>query len=514
MISELQTGVTGNPEDWLQSSPNINGDIVVYYKYLYEKILSQAQVIADLFGVIDFSVSEAELKEIVPGLLSSWIPKALVALSPILIQVTGQGGVRIFHESFRRFMLNELERKGQSLNDVLSPVIDWLERQGLYQNAKSYRFLLPALRRAEKYEEIFNLVSYSFVSESVSSGHPIDAIQANLAITADVAGRERNWAILVRCAELRRALSTCFEDGHSWRDFWITYGELFGHNNLAERLLFDGKPTLSYDDGLYACLLVDDSGGIAPWQEYLALPNNVGESSYGKDFDHNKFLTHGESINLAKIQGRMSQGLSWRMLRRFYLYLQNSTKNPKLCFIRNVSMRFSRNGFISTMKKLAFRFDNQDCHIISFALRLGIADECVRNGDIELAKGFAKEALSLVSFPPFIAMCMEFGVLLDFSVIKDVKPETIDIGVDSGWPEAKNIETWVALIRLFSQSGVGDEVIKNEVHRVQGIGWYRCWLRYILALSKVEAASHSNLSFDICSVFSILNEFMVQLRRV
>lgn len=506
LISAVRNGISDTPQEWLRSSPSIDGDIAVYYGYLYKKILKQAQAIADLFSVIDFSVSEAELIEIVPSLMSSYVPQALIALSPVLTDVTGQGGLRIFHESFRRFMLDELERNNQSLNSVLSPIILWLEQQGFYQSSKSYRFLLPALRRAEKNDELYRLVSHSFVSESVSSGHPIDAIQANLAIAADVAGRQCNWAILVRCAELRRALSTCFDYGHSWRDFWATYAELFGNNSLAERLLFDGKPTLSYEDGLSACLLVDDSGGVAPWNEYLSLSNDMGESSYGEDFDANKFLTSEESINLAVIQGRMSQGFSWRILRRFYHYLKNNADDPRLCFIRNVSKRFSKNGLVKTMVSLANRFDGQSCHIINFALRLGIADEYAHCGDFKLAKKFAEEAFPYAIEPDLAVMCMPFGVRPDLNLIELDISETIDIGVDSAWPEAQNIETWMASMRFCAQSTVGEAVFKSEINRVQGVGWYRCWLRYVLELSIAEFNSQVKTPLDICSIFSILSE--------
>jgi len=161
IITGLETGIVSNPVDWLLDSPDIGGDVAVYYKHLYENILSQAQAIADLFGVLDFSVSELELKEILPGIVSSWLPEALIALSPILIRVTGQGGVRIFHESFRRFMLDELNRQERSLSDVLSPVIDWLEHRDFFQDAKSYRFLLPAFRKAGRDIDIINRVDFS-----------------------------------------------------------------------------------------------------------------------------------------------------------------------------------------------------------------------------------------------------------------------------------------------------------------------------------------------------------------
>ncbi|GAB1043068.1 MAG: hypothetical protein SPiBPW_14350 [Shewanella algae] len=505
LISEIKNGISDTPLDWLQLSPSIDGDIAVYYQYLYKKISTQTQIIADLFSVIDFSVSEAELTEIVP-LMSFYVPQALSALSPVLTDISGQGGVRIFHESFRRFMLDELERKGHNLNSVLTPVITWLEQQGFYRSSKSYRFLLPALRRAQKHEELYKLVSHSFVAESVSNGHPISAIQSNIAIAADIAGRECNWPIIVRCAELRRALATCFDEGHSWGDFWASYGELFGSESLAERLLFDGKPTLAREDGLMACLLVDDSGGVAPWNEYLYLENSPGESTYGEEFDTNKQLTEEEVINLAIIQGRITLGGAWPMLRRFYEYLLDTIDAPRLCFIRNVSKRFAKNGYENTMLKLARRFDTE-CQVISIALRLGVADEHKLNGNANLAMEVAVEANTIITSSPILAvMCMEFGAkpVIDSGNIPTL--ETFDIGLDSHWPEAHNIDSWQATLRIltFNSSGIG--IIANESNRLNGIGWYKCWLRYVIELTIAESAKRSNTPYDICSIFSLLNE--------
>src|SRR5690606_9851624 len=156
---------------------------------------------------------------------------------------------------------------------------------------------------------------------SVCNGHPIGAIQSNIAIVADIAGRECNWPIIVRCAELRRALATCFDEGHSWDEFWAAYGELLGRESLAGRLLFDGEPTLPRQYGLKACLLVDDSGGVAPWKEYLLLDETSDSSSYSEYFDTNKQLTAEEGVNLAVIQGRFRLDSVWSILRRFCEYL-------------------------------------------------------------------------------------------------------------------------------------------------------------------------------------------------
>ncbi|WP_413662104.1 hypothetical protein ACG1BZ_12565 [Microbulbifer sp. CNSA002] len=509
VISAIEAGQVSDPSEWLLSSPEINGDVAVYYKHLYGNLLDQAQAIADLFGVIDFSITEAELKDMLPGFLSSWIPNALSALSPVLVKVAAQGGVRIFHESFRRFMLDELEVKGRSLNDVLSPVVDWLCRRGFYQNAKSYRFLFPALRRAGRNQDIIDQVKYSFVSESVSYGHPIEAIQKNLAITADVAGRTRNWPVLVRCAELRRSLSTCFDIGpNHWESFWSAYSKIWGVESLVDRLLFDGKPTLSYEDGLRACLLVDDLGGVAPWEEYLSL-SPVGEDSYyDRDFDHSRYITEDEALNLAAIQGRFRLGGGWKLLLRFYRYLLADFDNPRLHFIRKVAMRFSRMGNLELMNRLALKLHERGAPRLCFSIKLGVADALWELGDTESAGIVSREALGSDIPPSLAVMCVKFGAVPENPSLYAVDPSSIDIGVSPGdhWPEAQNVRTWVSSIKLVAYVEDCDRYLEKEATRLQGEGWYRCWLRYVLALAQAEASENLGIPIDIKSVFSLLTE--------
>jgi hypothetical protein len=204
LLAELQDSPGTNPRDWLTEAPLISGDIAVYYAHLYKTESIQGQAIADLLAAIDFAVSETDLREMLPPFVGAFIPVVLARLAPLLATATGQGGVRIFHESFRRFMTEELARQGRSPAAALTPVINWLLRRGFYRDAKSYRFLLPALRRAGRDAEVLTHVPITFVSDSVEQGHARDAIQRNLALAADVAAGARDWPGLVRCIELNR----------------------------------------------------------------------------------------------------------------------------------------------------------------------------------------------------------------------------------------------------------------------------------------------------------------------
>ncbi|ODT04201.1 MAG: hypothetical protein ABS52_05990 [Gemmatimonadetes bacterium SCN 70-22] len=525
LVAGLQDGTIASPDEWLDAAPATGGDVAVYYAHLYRSASAQAQVIADLLGVIDFSVTESELREMVPAFVGAWLPPALAQLASILTVATGQGGFRIFHESFRRFMTQELARQGRSPADALRPVIDWLTARGFYADAKAYRFLLPALRRADRGAEILVRVDAAFVSDSVAQAHAADAVQRNLALAADVAAERRDWPALVRCVELHRAAYTCFDESQNdWRDYWATYLTLFGPTALAERLLFDGRPTQSASDGLYACALVDDAGGIAPWQEYLALydAGARGNANPSGLSDSEGSLTSTEAIDLAAVHGRIRLG-EWRgVARRLLTYLAEVGDRFKPLFVRQLAARMARMLGPELVERMAQRADPTRpggprlSRRAAAVLRLGLADELARAGDDAAARAAAGRAFPDADTPALAAACVAYsagepdpgqppvwsphpGAAVDPAALP------IAVGPDVHLHDAAGVRAWVAAVRLAAADPAGGPAtLEAEWRRVTGVGWYRCWLRFVLGLSRAEAARYAGQAADVSGAFAEL----------
>jgi hypothetical protein len=514
LVSGLGDGTITSTVEWIADAPAIAGDIAVYYAHLYKHASVQAQAIADLLAVIDFSVTENELREMLPAFVGAWVPLALAQLVPVLTAVTGQGGVRIFHESFRRFMIQELTRSGRAPDAALAPVVEWLAKRGFYEDARAYRFLLPALRRAGRGTDVISRVNTTFVSDSVSQAHPLEAIQRNLSLAADLAAQHLAWPDLVRCVELYRAAYTCFDENQNdWRDYWATYLELFGPNALAERLLFDGRPTLSRADGLYACALVDDGGGTAPWREYLSLQARGDQASSSSDtFDPQGELNSGERENLDVVHGRLRLGERTRVVKRVLKYLHECGNQFKPLLIRRLATRIARIVDVDLVERIARRGDRtrrqgaRFSHRASAALRLGIADEHDRVGNRTAAREAATRALINADTAELASACFAYGPLGTPSLLT-VNPAALPIAVGPGefLHNAAGVRSWVAEIRLCAWTPASSETkLSSEAIRVDGPGWYRCWLRYVIGLARTEAARRAGLAGDIQGAFSEL----------
>lgn len=512
LVIGLESGAITNPQNWLSTTPNVAGDIATYYKHLYQSSIPQAQEIADLLGIIDFAVTETELKGMLPALVAQWVPVKLMNLSSVLTIAAGQGGMRIFHESFRRFIVEELTRQGRSLDAVLSPVIAWLENSGFYTNAKSYRFLLPALRRAGRDIDLLNYVNVSFVSDSVQHAHPLAAIQRNLALAADVAARARKWPDLLRCVELHRSAYTCFDDSqNTWDEYWETYLNLFGSTALSERLLFDGRPTQSRADGLLACELIENADGIAPWRDYLDLPNDI-EGERPDHFDSQSPLLKTERVSLAVICGRIRVGPIGRILARVRQYLIRNGREFKVSFVRGIGNNIAKVnpslverliGRSSGDRQRQSRFTPR----ISAVLRLGLADEYARRGDLLESCAAATIALAGADTPELAVSCLERGAPILECIKQAIDPSTLTIalGPETFFQNADNIRSWVASVRLLANDPIKEkEILDNQRSRVEGVGWYRCWLRYVIELSTAEARLRLGKTGNVINAFEEL----------
>ncbi len=496
LITGAADGDIGSPLAWLASTEGVADGVVAYYRYLYRKVQSDGRVIADLLGVVEFSVTRRDLEEMA-GWCAAEVAPALRVLRPVLVEASGQGGVRVFHESFRRFIRERLLARDQTVATVLSPVIEWLQNQGAFADARAFRFLLPALVRAGRDAEVWQYVKPSFVRDAVAAGHARDAIVANVMLAADVARRDRDWAMLVRCLELHRAAYTTFSPSQNqWEPYIAAYLEIFGRDALAERLRFDGRPTLDHDIGLYACALVDAAGGVAPWSAY---DSRVEEGdTIGSDplTDTGAFLTMREAREQHEVRANLRCDPPVQMLWHLYRYLAKHGAERKPLVIRGVARSAAEVLGIRDVADLTLRATGaKTCRlaqIVRAHLLLGVAEAAHAANDADLARMLATRAITWASDAETALRCLELDASMPVTFLFAIEPSEIPIAVapDEHLHEAENVRRWVSAVRLHARRvGGNDAVLDRERARITGRGWYRSWLRFIIDLAVVEAAA-------------------------
>jgi hypothetical protein len=510
LVNALGAGEIADPIAWLAQAPVIHGEIEAYYSHLYELSAAKAQAIADIFGLLDFGVTEAELSEIVPPGFRGWIAPALTSISPLLTQAAGQGGMRVFHESFRRFIRKQLQRRGRSIADAIAPIASWLSSRGFLEDAKAYRFLLPCLARGERSNEVWDLVGSSFVSDSLAWAHPHEATLLNIAFVATLAAKAHNWAVLARCAELRRAAMSVLDEARfASETYWQAYAELFGVETTSARLLFEGRPVLGGSDGLRACAVIDNAGGVPPWAKYL---EHFGRSiSFTLAFDGP--MNDSERLAVAFCQGLLRTNDIKNFIKILHSFFRSAPVRPRL--VREIGKMLCKAYGRAGLERFAHILRRKNLQLpnnVTAALLLAVADAYHELEETAECASAAAQALLDTDQLEIAVDCVTYGAVTDLFVPVLPAPEAFDIGLGHMLYEetAPELRRWIALVRLLAHIPSCAPVLDGEVHRVAGAGWYRCWLRFVVEIAKVEAAHPDKMG--IVDAFKVLTLQMEPLK--
>ena len=470
---QIESQVLVDPLSFLESAPPLAGDIANYYRHLMRTSDDTGDIVANLLGAIEFGVTERELQEILSQ-LAHRIPKAIAHLSPILRDVTGQGGIRVYHESFRRFVLEELEARGVPIAQVINPLIDWLTKRGFLDDAKAYRFLLPSLRRARRPQDVRSLIGPKFAAESIAAGHAPRAIEANLELAIDVAAESLDWPALAQYAHIQRAVETCFDEKFEAEDFGKTFAALFGASALAERLIFDGKPTWSVEAGTILCAMCDDAAASPPWNEYLSLPKPEEEDG----------RVANEDFEAARFQGVVRLTGIKALMPELVTYFHENPEETE--YTRPVVRTVGRFGGPEALAELAAKIGSGK-GVASF-IDLTSARALREVGRTQDAAEAARRALGREVPPETAYELLLLGA--DASLMREhpSDPARWNIGV-SGFrsydEEPFNVRQWVASVGIAAI--LAPEELERARQQVAGEGWYRAWLAYVIDLAEAEA---------------------------
>ena len=275
----------------MNSLPAFDGTLENYYAHLHSTLGSEGAWVADVICLVDFAVTRSELRSIRPD-AAHHVDNALTVIAPVLAESAAQGGVRVYHESFARYLRRQFQDDSAALAGILERITGWLEQQGLYDDPRSYRSLIPLLAEAGRDTEVAAKVDRNFVVLSVASGFPASAIIGNLATAIRSAARLGDWPLVARCVELSRAAESFEAErlGSSLVEFADVPIALLGPSVFAERLLHDGRIVMAARDGLQMCAAVDALGAVAPWQQYMdgfIRESETDNTSYGVEFIRN-----------------------------------------------------------------------------------------------------------------------------------------------------------------------------------------------------------------------------------
>lgn len=478
----------------LHALPPYDGTLEVYYRHL----LSEAgphRSIAGVLGLLDFSVTREELREIVPIHVRPYIDAAVARLGPALVERSAQGGLRVYHESFARYLARTLDEDPEAKLAWLSSLVAWLTARGFFEDARAYRFLLPLRARAAQAREVCAAIDVDFVARSVAAAFSAPAIIRNLAVAAAAARELEDWDTLVRCLELARAASTYDfwneEDvALEFADVWL---ELLGSPVVVGRLLDDGHPTFNSAVGLRLCAALDRAGTPPPWREYLEVFERDQERS-----DVGREAEPEAAVSLAWLRGTLREGRDAEREDDLRRGVDAPTLVAAWVTDRNLRGAELANTLVDTVG-------------LAETARIAGALPLAAGGELALALlerlaalHSTDDALVVASLTDLLRLSHDAGVL------PGTLPRIVALdGMSSDLLRGYNREHLVDLTARVQDSGIVfsptvllawlDE-LERAAHcdragldavevAVSGSGWYRCWLRFVVRVVSASVAT-------------------------
>ncbi|WP_330323009.1 ATP-binding protein [Streptomyces anulatus] len=490
----------------VRALPAYHGSLEGYYAHLYDTLGAEADVVADIIALLGVSVTREELGQIVPD-RAHRIDGALKVLAPVLSGTAGPNEIRVYHESFARYLRLGYNNDPKALESTLALIATWLNEKGLFDDPRAFRRLLQILAEAGRDTEVADHIGRDFVTRAIATAHPASAIRDNLATGVRCAARAANWPVVARCVELARAAQTYeFERFDSdLVEFADVPNALMGAQTLADRLLHDGRTVMPARAGLQMCAVLDAAGAVAPWHAYMTAHDHEAESdntSYGAESDR--------AVELARLRGRLrlsatdqgrgeeprEDGPDWPVsLDRIAEWLEERGDQATAdAVVKTLLDTVGIEAVTDLVPRLATGGP------VCLALAEQIAADAVP-GETGSATDWAQEAADLgyvvgtghrLLALGIAAADLAEGIATDetstsrdtlFSLTHDVQNE------DVRWSPV-TVARWLDALAITAQT---DPIALDAVPAlVQGPGWYPCWLRFAIALARTEvAAAHT-----------------------
>ena len=464
----LEDDLTADSLAMLQSLPASNGSLATYYEFLLAGLDGGAAIVAEAMGLIDFAVTPAELAEIFP-ILGARTEAFLRQIAPILERTRSRGGLRIYHESFRRHILDKTRVEPAGFGPKLGPVITWLEARGFIPDARAYRFLLPNLVRAGRSTEVLTRIGRDFVAASAAAGHPDSAIDANLTLFATAAAAAQDFPMLIRAVELARSAGTLGDNLHDYVEYGSTFATIYGFDRLVERMTFDGAPTLKIADGLKLCSYVADAGVTPPWQAYLSKPLPTGEDN-----------RQDTQADMARFHGLAKAGEGKKLRKRLLKWLREIGEKADTRYLESVVRRWREVAGANDLQ--ALRREAKCTGEVAVAFELEFARS---TGSATARKAAATRAGRTTTNPARAIEALRLGAAPARLAHLAVRLEEHAIGVDGrGLTADEPLERWVSGVRIAAY--VNPRSLAAERIRIRAPGWYRLWLDFVITLAEIE----------------------------
>lgn len=474
-------------EEKIAELPKYKADINNYYSYLLSSVAASDRDVVQTLALLEFSVEEKDFSTIFPTLQYSRVKKILKQIQPTIKHGLGGGGLRIYHESFRRYVIETAISTGISKQDLYSQIVAWLEKKGFFESDISYSYLFPYLQKSDLANEILEYVEKDFVQKSLVGLFHSNIISRNISIAAHAAASKLMWNKLILLAQMNNSLYTFLEERQYLHDIHTeTFFNVFGAARFAKKMVLNGEAIFSFSEGIRYCRRISLEGEVAPWTEYISKSNQsfkTDSESSARNFIEveSAFFYH----QILKTQPKDALLLLRRRLRRNAKLLPAARKR---LLVDQIFLAYP----YDTAKAL-FLSTNLDAFdllmLISIAENLHVSDRSKINRILKVR---------IKSISPKIGLLVRLsslGIRFDQKTIKHFRTSFDEglLGIQTAEYAHRFEESfpdWYSAAELLSIQDPNflDEKIKS----LKSSYWFEAWLIYLLKLFLLESGKRKD----------------------
>jgi hypothetical protein len=460
----------------LEQVPDVTTTVEEYYDYLRNAMTSDQRFATDTLALCDFSLTPDELAELLGSPTKAYVLPALQTLAPVLNTQPGLGGLRLHHESFSRHILRTID--DETATSIRQSIARWLESRGFLVDSRAFRHLPDLLARLGEYDQVKALVGPHFVANGIRQFHSPEALQGALCVISREAEARLDWPTLITCIEVRKAIDTYENDAladtvHEYADVIV---DVLGADLVAERLVYNGRPTFPPRWGLRVCEAADRAGAAAPWKAYIEgweTQRKTEQSSYSSDRDG--------ALQLAAQRGALRlraqrQDVDASLIPKIAEYLEGEHDASLVELVETVTAGLPADYMPQVAAAMTDPANAAETY-------LTLAD-LAANGTIGLPDphDLARQAWELDPTLDIVGYLVHGVAPQDVLAglgIADLEAElnaAADVILEARTANEPSVSRWHALLTL--AQAINPALVLKAGAKLSGVGFYRAWLRY------------------------------------
>lgn len=486
-----------DPIRLIEELPQYDGSLEIYYQHLTSSLQPEGGWVADVLALVDFALSKSDIKAIRPD-ASHRVGESLLQLEPVLLFRATQGGYLIYHESFARYLRQAFDNEESAAIALSNLIAQWLETKGLFEDGRAFQSLFRLMSLANRHEDVVRMVGDDFVANALASSFPVSAINKNLATAIHCASNVDDWPSIVRSIELSRSAES-YQYGQfdsALTDFADVPIALLGAETVAARLVHEGATVLPARIGLHLCDVLDQSGAVAPWLQYMRAYVRESESDntvYGRQSDIviSTAWLRGRLRLASTTESEMPTEPSLDPLAPFSWQSLSEQVGPDQIPVQEVVPVILDTCGIDGIQELMSLIEEKGELCLAVARYLarepggiGVQDpvtwaiQAVEHG---IPPGEIHEVIKLgipINRITKIPVDADSDHLLTLTLQVQHLPTAIEIDTVNQWLDECTLAAHCDPTSLNSAEAV-----------ITGQGWHKCWIRYAISIMRAEAAN-------------------------